>query len=114
MTHDHLTTATATLTARAEYHTDWHVCIDDPARGPLGYCTGTGPDEPFDPDAANRVLEQGGWRVTGPWTVLVYLLGGQGAIYERSASPKWVMRVLRRPPSSRACASRASRTNTWW
>ncbi|MFE7430976.1 hypothetical protein [Streptomyces sp. NPDC057545] len=61
-------TTMAVLTARAEYHTDWHVYIDDPARGPLGYCTGTGPDEPFDPDAATRVLEQGGWRVTGPWT----------------------------------------------
>ncbi|MFI9630740.1 hypothetical protein [Streptomyces sp. NPDC052042] len=56
------------LTARAEYHTDWHVYIDDPARDPLGYCTGTGPDEPVDPDAATRVLEQGGWRVTGSWT----------------------------------------------
>ncbi|OKJ18417.1 hypothetical protein [Streptomyces sp. CB01580] len=47
---------------------DWHVSIGDPDRGALGYCTGTGPDETFDPDAANRVLEQGGCRVTGPWT----------------------------------------------
>ncbi|MGQ7754818.1 hypothetical protein ACUN29_41450 (plasmid) [Streptomyces sp. WC2508] len=67
MTRDHLATTTTTLTARAEYDTDWHVYIDDPARGPLGYCTGTGPDEDFDPDAATRALEQGGWRVTGSW-----------------------------------------------
>ncbi|MFF2014138.1 hypothetical protein ACFVWY_34455 [Streptomyces sp. NPDC058195] len=25
--------------------TDWHACIDGPAQGPLGYCTGT--DAPF-------------------------------------------------------------------
>ncbi|MFB7853266.1 hypothetical protein ACFC34_40525 [Streptomyces sp. NPDC056053] len=56
------------LTARAEYHSDWHVYIDDPAQGPLGYCTGTRPDEDFDPAAATRALERGGWRVTGPWT----------------------------------------------
>ncbi|MFF4179572.1 hypothetical protein [Streptomyces sp. NPDC001750] len=67
MTHGSPTT-TAALTARAEYDTDWHVYIDDPDRGPLGYCTGTGPDEPFDPDAANRALERDGWRVTGHWT----------------------------------------------
>ncbi|MFF9593837.1 hypothetical protein ACF1FX_32415 [Streptomyces sp. NPDC014646] len=67
MTHES-PAATPVLTARAEYHTDWHVYIDDPGLGPLGYCTGTGPDEPFNPDAATRALEQGGWRVTGPWT----------------------------------------------
>ncbi|MFF4179505.1 hypothetical protein [Streptomyces sp. NPDC001750] len=54
------------LTARAEYHSDSHIYIDDPVDGPLGYCTGT--DEDFDPAAATRALEQGGWRVTGPWT----------------------------------------------
>ncbi|MGW2183948.1 hypothetical protein ACWCXX_39460 [Streptomyces sp. NPDC001732] len=61
MTHDHLTApALVALTARAEYHSDWHVYIDDPVDGPLGYCTGTGPDEPFDPAAATRALEHGG------------------------------------------------------
>ncbi|WP_331737547.1 hypothetical protein OG520_44110 (plasmid) [Streptomyces sp. NBC_00984] len=33
------------MDARAQYDTDWHVYIDDPADGPLGYYTGTGPDE---------------------------------------------------------------------
>ncbi|MFE4336858.1 hypothetical protein ACFRQM_48330 [Streptomyces sp. NPDC056831] len=58
MTHENPATTTVSLTARAEYHTDWHVCIDDPARGPLGYCTGTGTgaDEPFDPDVAAQAL----------------------------------------------------------
>ncbi|MFJ1838944.1 hypothetical protein ACIOJ9_34405 [Streptomyces sp. NPDC088175] len=60
-------TAAPALTARAQYDTDWHVYIDDPARGPLGYCTGTGPGEPFDSAAATRALERDGWRVTGPW-----------------------------------------------
>ena len=55
------------LTARAEHHTDWHVFVDDPDRGPLGYCTGTGPDTEFDPVAAARVLEADGWRMTGMW-----------------------------------------------
>lgn len=59
---------TSELTARAEYDTDWHVYVDDPGRGPLGYCTGVGPDAPFDPVAATRVLEEGGWRVTGSWS----------------------------------------------
>ncbi|MFF8717314.1 hypothetical protein ACF07T_38775 [Streptomyces sp. NPDC015184] len=68
MTHDPLTSPATALTARAEYHADWHIYIDDPVDGPLGYCTGTGPDEDFDPDAANRALERAGWRVTGPWT----------------------------------------------
>ncbi|MFF8918437.1 hypothetical protein ACF08M_35330 [Streptomyces sp. NPDC015032] len=68
MAPDTSTTTAPALTARAEYDTDWHVYIDDPAQGPLGYCTGTGPDEPFDPDAANRALKQGGWHVTSPWT----------------------------------------------
>ncbi|MFB6814355.1 hypothetical protein ACFCV8_07395 [Streptomyces sp. NPDC056347] len=67
MTHDHLIAPATALTARAEYDTDWHVYIDDPAQGPLGYCTGTGPDDPFDPDAATRALEQDGWRVIGSW-----------------------------------------------
>jgi hypothetical protein len=56
------------LSARAEYDTDWHVYIDHPDQGPLGYCTGVGPDEPFDAQAADRALEQGGWRTTSPWT----------------------------------------------
>ncbi|MFE7614313.1 hypothetical protein [Streptomyces sp. NPDC057496] len=69
MTHNHSTApAVVALTARAEYHSDWHVYIDDPAQGPLGYCTGTGPGEDFDPPAATRALERDGWRVTGPWT----------------------------------------------
>ncbi|MFE2941527.1 hypothetical protein ACFXKG_21090 [Streptomyces sp. NPDC059255] len=50
------------LTARAEYDTDWHVYIDAPDRGPLGYCTGVGPDEPFDGEAATQVLQKNGWR----------------------------------------------------
>ncbi|MFE4336823.1 hypothetical protein ACFRQM_48125 [Streptomyces sp. NPDC056831] len=66
MTPETSATTTAVLTARAEYDTDWHVYIDDPAHGPLG-CTGTGPEEDFDPDAATRALEQGGRRVTHPW-----------------------------------------------
>ncbi len=37
-----------------------HVYLDAPDRGPLGYCTGTGPDAPFDPEAA---LTEGGWEV---------------------------------------------------
>ncbi|MFB7533597.1 hypothetical protein ACFC0C_36380 [Streptomyces sp. NPDC056178] len=45
-------TTTAVLTDRAECHIDWHGCIDDLARGPLGYCTGN--DGPCDPDTANR------------------------------------------------------------
>ncbi|MDK0524863.1 hypothetical protein [Streptomyces sp. ML-6] len=68
MTRDHLTAPAAALTARAEYHSDWHVYVDDPVDGPLGYCTGTGPDEDFDPAAATQALERDGWRVTGPWT----------------------------------------------
>ncbi|MYZ40825.1 MULTISPECIES: hypothetical protein [unclassified Streptomyces] len=56
------------LTVRAEYDTDWHVYIDHPDRGPLGYCTGAGPDEPFDGAAADRALLTDGWRVTSPWT----------------------------------------------
>ncbi|TXS69904.1 hypothetical protein [Streptomyces sp. sk2.1] len=71
MTPDHLTAPATTppaLTARPEYHSDWHIYVDDPVDGPLGYCTGTGPDENFDPAAATRALEQGGWRVTRPWT----------------------------------------------
>ncbi|MFJ2876573.1 hypothetical protein [Streptomyces sp. NPDC087298] len=66
MTHE-IPIAGPVLTARAQYDTDWHVYIDDPTRGPLGYCTGTGPDDPFDADAATRALEEDGWRVTGPW-----------------------------------------------
>ncbi|MER6611475.1 hypothetical protein ABT282_37925 [Streptomyces sp. NPDC000927] len=65
MTYDHLIAPATALTARAEYDADWHVYIDDPIQGPLGYCTGT--DAPFDPDAATRALERDGWRVTGPW-----------------------------------------------
>ncbi|MEV7683192.1 hypothetical protein AB0O64_32325 [Streptomyces sp. NPDC088341] len=56
------------LTVRAEYDTDWHVYIDHPDRGPLGYCIGIGPDEPFDAAAADRALRTDGWRVTSPWT----------------------------------------------
>ncbi|MEU8764834.1 hypothetical protein [Streptomyces sp. NPDC048659] len=67
MTHDHPIAPAAALTARAEYDTDWHVYVDDPVLGPVGYCTSTGPDVPFDPEAATRVLERDGWRVTGPW-----------------------------------------------
>lgn len=55
------------LTARAAYDTDWHVFVDDPKRGPLGYCTGVGPDEAFEPAAATAVLEDDGWKVTGQW-----------------------------------------------
>ncbi|TDC15228.1 hypothetical protein E1265_27065 [Streptomyces sp. 8K308] len=54
------------LVARAEYDTDWHLYMNDPQQGPLGYCTGVGPDEDFDPAAATRTLEEG-WRVTGSW-----------------------------------------------
>ncbi|MGW6744819.1 hypothetical protein ACWGDX_29480 [Streptomyces sp. NPDC055025] len=61
-------TTVVELTARAEYDTDWHVYIDHPGQGPLGYCIGVGPDEPFDGAAADRALLADGWRVTGPWT----------------------------------------------
>ncbi|MFI7278607.1 hypothetical protein [Streptomyces sp. NPDC049879] len=54
------------LIASAAYDTDWHVFVDPP-EGPLGYCTGVGPDEDFDPAAASRVLGRDGWEVTGEW-----------------------------------------------
>ncbi|WP_158712249.1 hypothetical protein [Streptomyces sp. NRRL F-5135] len=52
------TTAELVLTARAEYDTDWHIYVDHPQEGPLGYCTGIGPDEAFDPVAATQTLEK--------------------------------------------------------
>ena len=55
------------LRARAAYDTDWHVFIDDPTEGPLGWCIGVGPDEDFDPAAATRVLAKDGWTVVGGW-----------------------------------------------
>ncbi|MEV6080967.1 hypothetical protein AB0L80_38600 [Streptomyces sp. NPDC052069] len=61
-----MTHAPAEMPVRAEYDSDWHVFLDHPERGPLGYCTGA--DEDFDPAAAARVLEEGGWRVVSPWT----------------------------------------------
>ncbi|MEU2675199.1 hypothetical protein ABZ622_41775 [Streptomyces sp. NPDC007164] len=54
------------LPVRAEYDLDWHVFLDQPEQGALGYCTGA--DEEFAPVAAARVLAEGGWRVVGPWT----------------------------------------------
>ncbi|MEE1735190.1 hypothetical protein PUR49_01345 [Streptomyces sp. BE147] len=53
------------MPVRAEYDSDWHVFLDHPTQGTLGYCIGT--DEEFAPDAADRVLAEGGWRVVGPW-----------------------------------------------
>ncbi|MFH8476575.1 hypothetical protein [Streptomyces sp. NPDC018000] len=56
-------TSAAALTARAEYHSDWHVYIDDPALGPLGYCTGTGPwtkSPPMDEAPFTATVEKAG------------------------------------------------------
>lgn len=53
----------------AAYDTDWHLYLTCPQRGPLGYCTAVGPDEPFDPAAATRTLAQAGWTVAQDgWT----------------------------------------------
>ncbi|MFD7510003.1 hypothetical protein ACFV5N_11770 [Streptomyces sp. NPDC059853] len=65
------------LLARAEHDTDWHVYIDCPEQGPLGFCAEHGGDEvdletgeyrcdPFDPDLASRVLAKAGW-LAGEW-----------------------------------------------
>ncbi|MFB4197751.1 hypothetical protein [Streptomyces carpaticus] len=65
------------LLARAEHDTDWHVYIDCPEQGPLGFCAEHGGDEvdlktgeyrcdPFDPDLASRVLARAGW-LAGEW-----------------------------------------------
>lgn len=51
------------LTAFAAYDTDWHIYLTCPTRGPLGFCTSTGPDVPFDAAAATSTLEDAGWRV---------------------------------------------------
>ena len=53
--------------AYAAYDSDWHVYVDAPG-GSLGYCTGTGPGERFDPSRAAAVLRDGGWTVTGQWS----------------------------------------------
>lgn len=66
------------LTARAELMSDWHVFIDDPIEGPLGYCAGHGADsvdpetgevftEPWQPELATRALAADGWEVVGEW-----------------------------------------------
>lgn len=66
------------LIARAELMTDWHVFIDDPHRGPLGYCAAHGADdidldtgevltEPWAPHLATQALADGGWEVVGEW-----------------------------------------------
>ncbi|MGW3297660.1 hypothetical protein ACWC9S_27205 [Streptomyces xiamenensis] len=65
------------LFARAEHETDWHVYVDCPEQGPLGWCAGHGGDwvdeetgeysfEPFDGDLASRVLAKDGW-LAGEW-----------------------------------------------
>jgi hypothetical protein len=45
---------------------DWHIYLDHPDQGPLGYYTGV--DEEFDPDAATRALARGGRQIISPWT----------------------------------------------
>ncbi|MBB1260167.1 hypothetical protein [Streptomyces alkaliterrae] len=51
------------VTVVAAYDTDWHLFLTCPERGDLGYCTGVGPDEPFDPQAATRTLKEAGWKL---------------------------------------------------
>ncbi|GAA1329504.1 hypothetical protein OG887_43380 (plasmid) [Streptomyces sp. NBC_00053] len=58
----------AEMPVRAEYDSNWHVFLDHPERGTLGYCAGA--DEEFAPAAAARVLEEGGWRVVSLWTAM--------------------------------------------
>ncbi|MGW3168408.1 hypothetical protein ACWC9Q_37855 [Streptomyces sp. NPDC001142] len=117
MTHDRLTAPATALTARAEYHSDWHIYVDDPVDGSLGYCTGTGPDEPFDPDAATRALERGGWRVTHPWTEMP--LDGRGALHRDRRAGRGVVRghpqmlCRRRKPGQREQHAGCSASLGW-
>ncbi|MFD8938591.1 hypothetical protein ACFV0R_25630 [Streptomyces sp. NPDC059578] len=56
------------IEAAAAYDTDWHIYIDCPDQGSLGYCIGIDPEEPFSPEVATAYLATEGWRVIGEWT----------------------------------------------